>query len=163
MLPPCLCGAAVASVPSASEPASPCRRGAPLSHCRFSSAGCAGLGQLCDAVRAVRCRSRFVLLAQQASSSLMPGARPARWSAVDACFTRPRRARVDAWKRGRMTAFLSPSGNGQWQWQLIQARKAPSAGAPHSSSCESPLASRVTRMRMSSLAASMRKVHNWMP
>ena len=56
----------------------PCRRGAPLSHCRFSSAGCAGLGQLCDAVRAVRCRSRFVLLAQQASSSLMPGARPAR-------------------------------------------------------------------------------------
>ena len=33
--------------------------------------GCAGLWQLCDAVRAVGCRSRFVLLAQQANSSLM--------------------------------------------------------------------------------------------
>ena len=42
------------------------RRGAPLSHCRVGSVGCAGIWQLCDEVRTVWCRSRFVLLAQQA-------------------------------------------------------------------------------------------------
>ncbi len=52
----------------ASEPASPCRRGAPLSHCRVGSAGCVGIWQLCDAARTVGCRSRFVLVAQQANS-----------------------------------------------------------------------------------------------
>ena len=47
--------------------------------------GCAGLWQLCDAVRTVGCRSRFVLLAQQANSSLTAIAGRATrtmWSAV---------------------------------------------------------------------------------
>ena len=65
-----------------------------------ASAGCAGIWQLCDAVRAVGCRSRFVLLAQQ---TLMHEAnagrrRPARWSAAGAYPKRPRIARVDAWR-----------------------------------------------------------------
>ena len=63
--------------------------------------GCAGLWQLCDAVRAVGCRSRFVLLAQQASSCIICRA-PTRtiWSAVEAGLTRPKRARIDAWRAG---------------------------------------------------------------
>ena len=56
----------------------PFRRGAPLSHCRVGSAGCAGIWQLCDEVRAVGCRSRFVLPAQQAIPLMrqIPGADP---------------------------------------------------------------------------------------
>ena len=42
-----------------------------VSHCRFGSAGCAGIWQLRDEMLTVWCRSRFVLLAQQANSSLM--------------------------------------------------------------------------------------------
>ena len=88
--------------------ASPCPRGAPLSHRRVGSAGCAGLGQLCDEARTVGCRSRFVLLAQQAIPAMqLLGATRTIWSAVDARPTRPRKARVDAWKRGRMTAFFT--------------------------------------------------------
>ena len=79
-----------------------------VSHYRVGSAGCAGIRQLCDAVRAVGCRSRFVLLAQQAIPAMqLLGATRTIWSAVDARPTRPRKARVDAWKRGRMTAFFT--------------------------------------------------------
>ena len=73
--------------------------------------GCAGLWQLCDAVRAVGCRSRFVLLAQQANSSLMGN-----FTAHDphdverrrAYPTRSRRARIERSARGRMTYFYHP-------------------------------------------------------
>ena len=61
--------------------------------------GCAGLWQLCDAVRAVGCRSRFVLLAQQAISAMqLLGATRTMWSAAGAHPTRPRKARIDAWR-----------------------------------------------------------------
>ena len=61
--------------------------------------GCAGLWQLCDEVRTVGCRSRFVLLAQQANCQADAG-RTTRtmWSAVYAYPTRPRKARIDAWR-----------------------------------------------------------------
>ena len=76
------------------------RRGAPLSHCRVGSVGCAGIWQLCDEMRSVWCRSRFVLLAQQTlMHEANAGRRPRTiWSAVDACPTRPRKARIDAWR-----------------------------------------------------------------
>ena len=87
--------------------------------CRHvGSAGCAGLWQLCDAVRAVGCRSRFVLLAQQANSSLMrqfAGTDPhdvERRRRVSHASQKSSHGRL---ARGRMTAFLSHSGN--WQWQ----------------------------------------------
>ena len=96
----------------------PLRRAAPLSHCRVGSAGGAGIWQLCDAVRTVGCRSRFVLLAQQAIPAMqLLGATRTIWSAVDARPTRPRKARVDAWKRGRMTAFFT-------LWKLAALRRA---------------------------------------
>ena len=64
-----------------------------------ASAGCAGLWQLCDAVRAVGCRSRFVLLAQQAFLAMqLLGATRTMWSAAGAYPKRPRIARVDAWR-----------------------------------------------------------------
>ena len=51
-----------------------------------ASAGCAGIWQLCDAVRTVGCRSRFVLLAQQAKFQSMQllGATRTMWSAAGA-------------------------------------------------------------------------------
>ena len=64
-----------------------------------ASAGCAGIWQLCDEVRAVGCRSRFVLLAQQAFLAMqLLGATRTMWSAVDTCPARPRKARMDAWR-----------------------------------------------------------------
>ncbi len=39
------------------------------------------------------------------------GATRTMWSAAGAYPTHPRRARIGPWARGRMTAFLSPSGN----------------------------------------------------
>ena len=63
-----------------------------------ASAGCAGLWQLCDAVRAVGCRSRFVLRAQQANSSHAPGAPTRTMERRGAYPKRPRIARVDAWR-----------------------------------------------------------------
>ena len=65
----CCCGRVSAECFGTCQPLG--RRGAPLSHCRVGSVGCAGIWQLCDEVRTVWCRSRFVLLAQQAISSLM--------------------------------------------------------------------------------------------
>ena len=77
-----------------------------------ASAGCAGLWQLCDAVRAVGCRSRFVLLAQQAiPCHAIAGRDPhdvERRRGLSQTSEDSSRRRL---ARGRMTAFLSPSGN----------------------------------------------------
>ena len=112
----CCCGRVSAECFGTCQPLG--RRGAPLSHCRVGSVGCAGIWQLCDEVRTVWCRSRFVLLAQQAIPAMqLLGATRTIWSAVDARPTRPRKARVDAWKRGRMTAFFT-------LWKLAALRRA---------------------------------------
>ena len=115
----------------ASEPASPCRRGAPLSHCRVGSAGCVGIWQLCDAARTVGCRSRFVLVAQQANSySKCRAPTPhdvERRRGLSHASEESSHGRL---ARGRMTAFLSPSGN--WQHgRMAHKRGAISPSLPH--------------------------------
>ena len=98
--------------------------------------GCAGLWQLCDAVRAVWCRSRFVLLAQQANSSHAPGA-PTR-TMVERRRAYPTCPRELAWTLGARTndvIFII-------LWKLAVAKMAAQ-----------------TRCHFAVAAASMRKVH----
>jgi hypothetical protein len=82
--------------------------------------GCAGLWQLCDAVRAVGCRSRFVLLAQQANSSLMrqfAGTDPHDLERRRCVFNASQKSSHRRLARGRMTAFFALRKLAAWPWQ----------------------------------------------
>ena len=84
-----------------------------------ASAGCAGIWQLCDEVRTVGCRSRFVLLAQQANSSHAIAGRATRtmWSAAGAYPTRPGELASALGARTNDGIFITLWKLAAWPWQ----------------------------------------------
>ena len=80
--------------------------------------GCAGLWQLCDEVRTVGCRSRFVLLAQQAIPVMRRAHAPhdvERRRRVSHASEESSHRRLGAWTNGGI--FITLWKLAAWPWQ----------------------------------------------